>query len=98
MSNNDTIQCETHGTQQRTWVCQHVLAGLIARERVGFFWSTENPEDARPDAWCKACETRVQATGGDWTGEAAEQASPKVLCGACYDLAKEFHMGGDPWS
>jgi len=45
-----------------------------------------------------ACEERVRATNGDWIDQSLEHLRPKVLCGACYDLAKEFHNGGDPWS
>jgi hypothetical protein len=66
--------------------------------RVGFFWTTADPENPRPDAWCSACNDQVQVTGGEWVGEALKHLEPKVLCGACYDVAKIFHMGGDPWS
>ena len=93
-----TVECGTHGTQQQTWVCQHIAQGMIERQRVGFCWSIENPSNPRPDAWCSACNERVEATDGEWVGEAADHAQPKVLCGACYDVAKSFHMGGDPWS
>lgn len=96
MSSNKTIHCSTHGLQQRTYVCQHILAGLINRERVGFFWTTADPDNPRPDAYCTACEQRVRKTGGEWIGEALEHLEPKALCGSCYDLAKQFHIGGNP--
>jgi len=95
---SETIHCETHGDQQRTLVCQHIIQGLVTKERVGFFWTTYDPENPRPDAWCTECEKRVRVTGGDWVGEAEVHLEPKVLCGACYDQAKIFHMGGNPWS
>jgi hypothetical protein len=79
-------------------VCQHIVVGLERRERVGFFWTPDDPTNPRPDAWCLACERRARLSGGEWVGHALEEAQPKVLCGACYDLAKQFHMGGDPWS
>jgi hypothetical protein len=41
---------------------------------------------------------RARATGGEWIDGALEHLQPKVLCGACYDVAKNFHMGGDPFS
>src|SRR5690348_16209450 len=41
---NDTVHCETHGEAPRTFVCQHVADGLIKHERVGFFWSIEDPD------------------------------------------------------
>jgi hypothetical protein len=92
------VQCETHGPQPQTLVCQHIIDGLIDRRRVGFFWTTADPGNPNPDAWCSACEERVKVTGGEWIGEALEELQPKVLCACCYELAKKFHMGGDPWS
>jgi hypothetical protein len=32
-----SINCRTHGLQQETMVCQHILAGLAERRRVGFY-------------------------------------------------------------
>jgi hypothetical protein len=93
-----TVRCETHGDQQRTRVCQHIAAGLETKTRVGFFWTTIDPHNPRPDAWCSECEDRVRRTDGEWVGEAEENLQPKVLCSACYDAAKVFHMGGNPWS
>ena len=71
----------------------------MQKQRVGFFWTIHDPGNPRPDAWCSGCLQRLEATGGDeWVGEALEHLNPQVLCGACYDIAKIFHMGGDPWS
>ena len=93
-----SVICSTHGLQQETMVCQHVVFGLIQRNRVGFFCTLADPDNPRPDAWCQDCEQRVRLTAGEWIGEALEMLEPKVLCGACYDTAKVFHMGGDPLS
>jgi hypothetical protein len=98
MAMHEKAICAVHGEQQLTYVCQHVFAGLVARERVGFFWTQETPDNPRRDAYCRECKMRVRKTGGEWTGEALEHLEPKVLCGLCYDLAKDFHMGGNPWS
>ena len=92
------VNCCTHGLQQETFVCQHIVQGLHNRQRVGFFWSTYSPENPRPDAWCAECEQRVAATGGEWIGEAEANLGAKILCGVCYDMAKILHSGGDPWS
>lgn len=94
----ETVDCATHGKQQETFVCQHIVHGLQERRRVGFYWTTYDPDNSRPDAWCAECEERVRATDGEWIGEAEAQLKPKILCGACYDLAKVYHLGGDPWS
>lgn len=94
----DKIQCAIHGEQQETFVCQHIAEGLQTKDRVGFFWTQYDPENPRPDAWCAECEGRVRLTDGEWIAEAEANLKPKILCGACYDIAKIFHMGGDPWS
>ena len=92
------VRCDVHGSQQETFVCQHIAEGLQSRKRVGFCWTSYDPDNARPDAWCLACDERVSATGGEWIDQAQEHLQAKILCGACYDVAKQFHMGGDPWS
>ena len=40
-----TIHCDTHGDADETFVCQHVIDGLIRKERVGFFWTAEDPDN-----------------------------------------------------
>jgi hypothetical protein len=94
----ERVQCSVHGEQVRTYVCQHIAGGLVSRKRVGWCWANDDPDNPRPDAYCAECNARVVAHGGDWVGEALEHLKPKVLCGACYDVAKQFHMGGDPWA
>jgi hypothetical protein len=90
-----TLHCDIHGIQQETFVCQHIAQGMVTKTRVGFFWTMQDPNNPRPDAWCEACEERVRATGEEWVGDAEVQLAPKLLCGACYDLAKRFYMGED---
>ena len=94
----ETVNCDTHGPAPKTFVCQHIADGLLRHEPVGFFWTIVDPDDPYPDAWCSECEERVKRTGGEWEGEALELLKPKILCGRCYEIAKVFHMGGDPWS
>jgi hypothetical protein len=50
--------------------------------------------DARPDAWCSACEQARIESGGDWTPEVEEELRVKLLCGACYDYAKSIWSNG----
>ena len=93
-----TVKCDVHGSQQQTLVCQHIAEGLTRHQRVGFFCTADDPGNPRPDAWCSACQERVKVTGGQLVDLALEHLQPKVLCGACYDVARQFHTGGDPWS
>jgi hypothetical protein len=86
------VQCERHGLQEETFVCQHVVAGLRAGLRVGFWWSTQR-DVPRPDAWCTECNRKVADAGGEWTSDAEAFASPKILCGECYDDARRLNLG-----
>lgn len=98
MASEDKIECKVHGLRPATFVCQHIVAGLKARECVGFIWATEDPDDPHPDAWCRACNVRVRANGGEWVGDAEANLKAQILCGDCYDFAKKFHLVGNPLS
>nr|OEF44024.1 hypothetical protein OAC_20180 [Vibrio cyclitrophicus 1F273] len=50
------IECCEHGKQQQTYVCQHTVESLKDGNPRGFWWSIEQPESPRPDAWCSECE------------------------------------------
>jgi hypothetical protein len=92
MSTGDRrIHCEVHGDQQATFVCQHIVRSLREDRPYGFFWA-EDPESARPDAWCTACNEQVASTGGDWTEESEAFAGVTLICGACYDRAKAMNL------
>lgn len=51
-----TVVCKKHGEQQATYLCQHIVNGLIAHTRIGFFWTADDSTNPRPDAWCSECE------------------------------------------
>ncbi len=87
------IECCEHGTQQQTFVCQHTVQSLIDNKPRGFWYSTQQLNNLRPDAWCTECEELVNKVG-DWVGEAEELASIKILCGACYDKVKSLNLLG----
>lgn len=88
-----SVQCKIHRHGEETFVCQHIGAGLLRRQRVGFFWAADDTEVSRPDAWCSACNDRVARQGGEWEGEALAQLRAKLMCGHCYDEARLFHSG-----
>ncbi len=85
------VECCTHGKQQATYVCQHIVQTLKDGKSRGF-WSAE-PEQGneRPDSWCTACEEMVNSLGGEWNDESEAFAGVTLLCGACYDRAKELN-------
>jgi hypothetical protein len=90
----NSVECESHGTQEEAFVCQHIANSLQTNVPVGFFWSNE-PDTARPDAWCEECNERVNRTNAEWVGEAEEHLAAKLLCGMCYDIAKRLCLGSD---
>jgi hypothetical protein len=86
------VECSVHGTQQATFVCQHLVHSLRTGEYVGFCCA-ESGGNPRPDAWCDECEKAVQATDGEWNNESEAFAGIKLLCGACYDRVKHINQG-----
>ena len=90
MSNADNqVECQSHGLQERTFVCQHIVQSLHTRLPVGFFVGPESTE-ARPDASCNICNDARESAGGEWTDEVMKIVQLKILCGACYDEAREL--------
>jgi hypothetical protein len=90
---SDKVKCNTHGEQEATYVCQHIVQSMHTGVPVGFH--TADPlEQTRPDAWCSACESERVRGDGDWTDELYAILNIKLLCGACYDHAKDIWMRG----
>ncbi|HVG34935.1 MAG TPA: hypothetical protein VM911_17830 [Pyrinomonadaceae bacterium] len=87
----NTVDCEIHGQQQETFVCQHLVESFHTNKQVGFWWA-HDPENPRPDAWCTACNELVLEAGGEWDDQAESFANIKLVCGACYDRVREFNL------
>jgi hypothetical protein len=87
------INCNCHGWQQETFVCQHIATSLSTGVPVGFHWSA-NSTNPHPDAWCSMCEQARIGAGGDWSPEVEEQLNVKLLCAACYEQAKSIWSYG----
>ena len=85
------VECCTHGKQQATYVCQHIVQSLRDGKPRGFWSAEPEPGNERPDSWCTACEEKVNSTGGEWNDESEEFAGVTLLCGECYDRAKEMN-------
>ena len=85
-----TVECAAHGTQPATFVCRHIVETLRTGQPRGFF-QAEAAGNPRPDAWCRDCEARVQATEGEWTDDSEAFAGVTMICGACYDRARQIN-------
>jgi len=89
--NEEKTICPEHGEQQTTFVCKHLAGSLNDKKVVGYFCSTESPENPRPDAWCIDCEEILQKNNGNWSKEIEDTAGITLLCGKCYDEAKKIN-------
>jgi hypothetical protein len=66
---SDKVRCQSHGEQEATYVCHHIVESLDTGKAVGFFWPKDT-DMVRPDAWCAECELVRRAEGGEWTDRA----------------------------
>jgi len=85
------VTCAKDGKSHATFVCRHLTrsAGL------GFF-SSDTPDDPRPDAWCGACDEVLQREGGEWNDRSEPFAQVTMICAACYDRARLRNRPPDP--
>lgn len=81
------VNCDKHGNQEETFVCQHIVESLTTKISVGFYYASE----PRGDAWCNECEHMRIKEGGEWNEKSEAFASIKLLCGVCYDDAKRIN-------
>ena len=82
MDEEKYVECETHGKQQATFVCLHIIQTLHDGKVRGFWWAGDS-DNSRPDAWCSECDAKVQEANGEWNDESETFAEVKLLCGAC---------------
>ena len=76
MTEDNSVDCETHGRVPSSIVCAHLLRDGLTKH-VGFVLQEDAPDDLT--AWCRECDTRVSESG--WTQELL--ANLKVVCQPC---------------
>lgn len=91
------VECEFHGFQQETFVCQHLMSSLDTKIKVGFNSAPNNERNKRPDAWCDNCEQKRIECGGEWNDQSEAFAGVKLLCGSCYDQIKQLNISAKKW-
>jgi len=74
-----TIKCGTHGKQEETFVCRHIIETLKDGEARGFHW---NRADGVFQAICTACNEL-----SDEEFAAAEPENINALCFGCFQDA-----------
>lgn len=77
------VDCERHGVQRAALACPHLLDGLRQGRDLGFH-QAEQPDFARPDAWCAWCDARLDHIALEL----------HAICVRCYD---EVHRRDDAW-
>lgn len=87
MSESAKVNCSSHGWQEESFVCQHIVQSLSTGYPTGFHWPAGSTQRF-PDAWCSSCEAAREAAGGEWTPEVEKKLNIQLLCGACYERAK----------
>ena len=74
-----TITCGTHGKQERTFVCKHIIETLQDGEARGFCW---NKADGDFQAICTACNDLSENEF-----HAIEEDNISLLCFGCFQDA-----------
>ncbi len=78
-----TISCETHGTQDETLVCVHIVDTLQDGEPRGFHW---NLSEGAYQAICSMCN---ELTPDQF--QAAEKEIVREVCFGCFQEAAAIH-------
>lgn len=94
MEEQHFIQCDIHGRQEETFVCQHIVQSLHDEIPRGFNWPASSTQN-RPDAWCHECHEKVEKSNWEWTEKNLKFANVHSLCGLCYDRAKEIAFSNE---
>ncbi len=78
-----------HGAASLAVACRHIVNYMerMSARHPGFH--TELADKKRfPDAWCTACEKRLEEAGGEWTPGVLMRADFRTLCPCCYEFAR----------
>lgn len=80
----DTVQCDTHGEPEKTYVCAH-----LAGDSTGLGFNSDNPTDDNPfpSAWCDDCEI-IREAHGEWNDESQKLTKIVLLCARCYERTR----------
>jgi hypothetical protein len=82
------VSCPQHGMQGVGLACQHIVTAYREQKSsVGFYWS-DDQDQARPDAWCDACEAAL--VKNEWSEAWHQAAGFEIICALCWDDAKSI--------
>lgn len=72
------LRCASHGRQEETFVCKHIIATLSDGEARGFYW---NRADDAFEAVCAACNDMSEAE--------ARRAGPDLIQPLCFGCFRD---------
>jgi len=78
-----TVECDIHGNARMAFVCQHLFATLKDEDVRGVVYMRD--ENGCYNAYCSACELKLEDNGGEWNDELEEQADIKLICEHCME-------------
>ena len=86
MSDDNTVECDTHGKRTVTVVCGHLIRPTDSV--LGFVENSSDPDDLQ--AWCSACETMF-VREQEMTPAFLAFNDMCIVCDACYAQLKRLH-------
>ncbi len=89
---DNTVECATHGTTTATYVCNHLLSGHNKGFHCGY--DENEPDEKWPDAWCHDCQQLLEQHG-QWNETAASTANIQIICSSCYEDVRTKHWRQD---
>lgn len=92
MDDQRYVECDAHGKQLATYVCQHIVQTLRDNIPRGFWSAEPEPGQLYPDSWCSACEAMANEAG-EWNDETEAKAGITLICSACYERARALNQG-----
>lgn len=79
MSEDQKIECVTHGSAFQTFVCNH-LADSPAQT---WYSNAPSAENEWPDSWCSECH-ELYLRENEWNDSNEGGLNVKLLCHRCY--------------
>src|SRR5262249_9447122 len=81
---SEPIECGTHGSGQKTYVCEH----LLCEPRQKWLSDLPSPTDPWPNAWCAQCD-QIYQERGEWNDDSSGELKIKLLCHRCYESLRQ---------
>jgi hypothetical protein len=96
LTRDSFMECQRHGRQGVTFVCQHLQHG----KGLGFFVPDAPPTQEEPwkMAWCNVCE-KIREEEAGWNDRSEAFAGSLAICAGCFEeiRARNFRAKRKWW-